>query len=219
VEAIVSKAVSTPSLFTLRLGTFALAESPESITVKERKMIAKRAQEMTPFLVMDVLERARAMEKEGIHVIHLEVGEPEFDTPQCVKEAACKALNEGHTHYIHSLGILELREAICKHYLKTYNVSVFPDQVVVTSGTLAMFLIFSVLLEKDDEVIISDPHYACYPNFIRFVQGVPVMVRVYEKDGFQYRPESIKTKSRTRLRPSSSTPLLIRPGISCLKIA
>ena len=135
------------------------------------------------------------MEREGIHVIHLEVGEPDFDTPQCVKEAACRALNEGYTHYTHSLGLLELREAICKHYLKTYAVSVSPDQVVVTSGTSpAMLLIFSALVEKGDPVIFSDPHYACYPNFVRFVQGVPVMVPVYEKDGFQYRPESIKRK-------------------------
>ena len=158
-------------------------------------MIAKRAKEITPFLVMDVLERARAMERGGIHVIHLEVGEPDFDTPQCVKEAACKALNEGHTHYTHSLGLLELREAICKHYLATYNVTVSPDQIVVTSGTSpAMLLIFSALVEKGDEVIFSDPHYACYPSFVKFVQGVPVMVPVHEKDGFQYRPESIKRK-------------------------
>jgi aspartate/methionine/tyrosine aminotransferase len=158
-------------------------------------MIAKRAKEITPFLVMDVLERARAIEREGIQVIHLEVGEPDFDTPQCVKEAACKALNEGHTHYTHSLGLLELREAICKHYLKTYAVSVSPDQVVVTSGTSpAMLLIFSALVEKGDEVIFSDPHYACYPSFVKFLQGVPVMVPVYEKDGFQYRPESIQRK-------------------------
>ena len=158
-------------------------------------MIAKRAKEITPFLVMDVLERARAMEREGIHVIHLEVGEPDFDTPQCVKEAACKALNEGHTHYTHSLGLLELREAICRHYLATYHVTVSPDQVVVTSGTSpAMLLIFSALVERGDEVIFSDPHYACYPSFVKFVQGVPVMVPVHEKDGFQYRPESIKRK-------------------------
>ncbi len=156
-------------------------------------MVAKRTEEMTPFLVMDVLERAHAMEHEGIDVIHLEVGEPDFDTPQCVKDAACKAIEEGHTHYTHSLGNLALREAICRHYLKTYNVSVWPDQIVITSGTSpAMFLIFSALLEKGDQVIISDPHYACYPNFIRFVQGIPVTVPVYEEDGFQYRPEAIK---------------------------
>lgn len=158
-------------------------------------MIAKRTEEITPFLVMDVLERARAMEREGIHVIHLEVGEPDFDVPQCIKEAANKAPEEGHTYYTHSLGTIELREALCRHYLNTYNVLVSPDQIVITSGTSpAMLLIFSALIDKGDEVIISDPHYACYPNFIRFVQGVPVMVQVYEEDGFQYIPEAIEAK-------------------------
>jgi len=164
-------------------------------------MIAKRAEEIKPFIVMDVLERAHVMEREGIDIIHLEVGEPDFDIPQCVKDAACKALEEGQTHYTHSLGNLKLREAICKYYLERYNVSVHPDQVVVTSGTSpAMLLIFSALLEKGDEVIISDPHYACYPNFIKFVQGVPVTVPVYEEDGFQYRPEVIEEKITPRTK-------------------
>jgi aspartate/methionine/tyrosine aminotransferase len=164
-------------------------------------MIAKRAQEIKPFIVMDVLDRARAMEHEGIHIIHLEVGEPDFDTPQCVKDAASQALEEGHTHYTHSLGVLRLREAIGEHYSERYNVSVHPDQVVITSGTSpAMFLIFSALLEEGDEVIISDPHYACYPNFIRFVQGTPVMVPVYEEDGFQYRPEAIGEKITSKTK-------------------
>jgi aspartate/methionine/tyrosine aminotransferase len=150
---------------------------------------------MTPFIVMDVLERAHEMERRGVHIVHLEVGEPDFDTPRCIKEAACKALDNGHTHYTHSLGMLELRDAICKHYFKTYQVSVDPDQIVISSGTSpAMFVMFSTLLEKGDQVIISDPHYACYPNFIKFVQGEPVFVPVFEEDGFQYRPEAIEQK-------------------------
>lgn len=150
---------------------------------------------MTPFIVMDVLERANEMERQGVHVIHLEVGEPDFDTPQCIKDAACKALDNGHTHYTHSLGMIELREAISEHYLKTYGVSVDPDQIVISSGTSpAMFVMFSALLEKGDQVIVSDPHYACYPNFIKFVQGEPVFIPVYEEDGFQYRPEAIEKK-------------------------
>ncbi|MGD8258734.1 MAG: pyridoxal phosphate-dependent aminotransferase [Desulfobacterales bacterium] len=158
-------------------------------------MSSKRTEEMTSFIVMDVLERANGMEREGVHVIHLEVGEPDFDTPVCVKEAACKALDDGHTHYTHSLGLFELREAICEYYYKAYSVSVDPDQVIVTSGSSpAIFLVFASLLDKEDQVIISDPHYACYPNFIKFVQGAPVTVPVYEEDGFQYRPESIQEK-------------------------
>ena len=164
-------------------------------------MISKRTAEMTSFIVMDVLERANEMERAGSHIIHLEVGEPDFDTPPCVKEAACRALEDGHTHYTHSLGMYELREAICEYYSATYRVSVDPDQVIVTSGSSpAIFLVFSALLEAGDEVIISDPHYACYPNFIRFVQGVPVAVPVYEEDGFQYRPELIKAQINSRTR-------------------
>ncbi|CAB1060293.1 Valine--pyruvate aminotransferase (EC [Olavius sp. associated proteobacterium Delta 1] len=156
---------------------------------------------MTSFIVMDVLERANEMERAGNHIIHLEVGEPDFDTPRCVKEAACRALENGHTHYTHSLGMFELREAICEYYFTTYNVSVEPNQVIVTSGSSpAIFLVFSALLEKCDEVIVSDPHYACYPNFIKFVQGIPVTVPVYEEDGFQYRPELIKEQINSKTR-------------------
>jgi aspartate/methionine/tyrosine aminotransferase len=158
-------------------------------------MVSIRTKEMTPFIVMEVLERAHEMERQGIHVIHLEVGEPDFDTPGCIKEAACKALDNGHTHYTHSLGMIGLREAICEHYYSTYRTTVDPDQIVVSSGTSpAMFVMFSALLEKGDQVIVSDPHYACYPNFIRFVQGEPVFVPVFEEDGFQYRPEAIEKK-------------------------
>ncbi|MGD8880715.1 MAG: pyridoxal phosphate-dependent aminotransferase [Desulfobacterales bacterium] len=158
-------------------------------------MISKRTEEMTSFIVMDVLERAQELEREGTRIIHLEVGEPDFDTPDCVKEAACKAIENGFTHYTHSLGIFELREAICEYYHKHYQVSVDPDQVIVTSGSSpAIFLVFAALLEGQDEVIISDPHYACYPNFIKFVDGKPVTIPVYEEDGFQYRPEVIRDK-------------------------
>ncbi|MDY6836105.1 MAG: pyridoxal phosphate-dependent aminotransferase [Chloroflexota bacterium] len=164
-------------------------------------MITKRAAEITPFLVMDILEKAHTMEQDGKEIIHLEVGEPDFDTPQCVKDAACRAFEHGHTHYTHSLGIIELRDAIARHYLRTYGVAVSPDRIIVTSGTSpAMFLLFSTLLEKGDEAIISDPHYACYPNFIGFVQGVPITVPVYEEDGFQYLPEAIEAKITPRTK-------------------
>jgi aspartate/methionine/tyrosine aminotransferase len=162
-------------------------------------MVSKRAHDMTSFIVMDVLERACELECQGRHIIHLEVGEPDFDTPACIKAAACKALADGHTHYTHSLGLLELREAICQYYAKTYHVAVDPDQVIVTSGSSpAIFMTFATLLEPGDEVILSDPHYACYPNFIKFVQGVPVRVPVFEEDGFQYTAEGIQAKMSPR---------------------
>jgi aspartate/methionine/tyrosine aminotransferase len=164
-------------------------------------MVSKRTQEMSSFIVMDVLERANEMERDGISIIHLEVGEPDFDAPACVKEAVCRALDEGHTHYTHSLGLYELREAIGGYYRKTYGVEVDPEQILVTSGSSpAILLIFSALLEPGDEVILSDPHYACYPNFIRFVQGEPVMVPVTEAAGFQFDPDQIRSKISGRTR-------------------
>ena len=120
-------------------------------------MIAKRARDINPFIVMEVLERAHQLESDGIEIIHLEVGEPDFDTPAPVNEALCKALAKGCTHYTHSLGIPRLREGICEYYLDKYGVKVDPDQIVVTSGTSpAMLLIFSALLERGDQVILSD---------------------------------------------------------------
>jgi len=164
-------------------------------------MTTTRLQDITSFIVMDVLEKANEMERNGTDIIHLEVGEPDFDTPSCVKAAACKALDDGHTHYTHSLGLLELREAICDYYFSTYKTTVNPEQIIISSGTSpAMFLLFSALLEKGDEVIISDPHYACYPNFIRFMEAKPVCVPVYEEDGFQYRPAAIEEKISSKTR-------------------
>ncbi len=164
-------------------------------------MTTSRVRRISSFIVMDVLEKAQAMERQGIDIVHLEVGEPDFDTPACVKEAMCRALDEGHTHYTHSLGLPALREAICADYHKRYKVEIQPENVIVFSGTSpAMMALFAVLLEPGDETIVSDPHYACYPNFIRFVDGVPVTVPIYEEDGFQYRPEAIAKKITPRTK-------------------
>jgi (5-formylfuran-3-yl)methyl phosphate transaminase len=156
---------------------------------------------MTSFIVMDVLEKACEMACRGIDIVHLEVGEPDFDTPACVTEAVTRALKDGFTHYTHSLGLRELREAISDYYLQTYNVTVHPDQIVVTSGSSpAILMTCAALLEADDEVVCSDPYYACYPNFIQFVQGRCVTVPVREEDGFQYRPEAIAARISDRTR-------------------
>ncbi|MGI5921097.1 MAG: pyridoxal phosphate-dependent aminotransferase [Syntrophomonadaceae bacterium] len=152
-----------------------------------------RSLQLSPFIVMEVLEKAQTMMAQGEDVIHLEVGEPDFTTPEPVKEAALRALQQGDTHYTHSLGKITLREEIAHYYWKKYNVEISPDQVIITSGTSpGMLLVFSALLEKGEEVVLPDPYYACYPNFIHYVDGQPVFVPVDEEDGFKYRPEVIK---------------------------
>jgi aspartate/methionine/tyrosine aminotransferase len=177
---------------------------------------------------MEVMEKAAEMERRGEHVIHLEVGEPDFDTPQCIKDAAIKAIGDGKTHYTHSLGLMELREAIAEYYRYRYKVTICPEQILVTSGTSpAMLLAFFALLESGDKVILSDPHYACYPNFITITDGIPHFIKVFEEDGFQYRPEAIakgiskKTKAILINSPSNPTGNLLEPErmkeISALK--
>jgi (5-formylfuran-3-yl)methyl phosphate transaminase len=164
-------------------------------------MISKRAQDISPFIVMDVLEKAQEFERMGERVIHLEVGEPDFDTPECIKEACLRAIREGKTHYTHSLGLVELREAIAEDYWKKYRVKVPPEQILVASGTSpVLLLLFSALLEPGDEVILSNPYYPCYPNIIQFADGSPVYVDVMEKEGFQYLPEMIEEKLNSRVK-------------------
>ena len=165
------------------------------------EMVSKKALDIPPFIVMDVLEKAQELERSGEHIIHLEVGEPDFDTPECISEAGYRAICDGKTHYTHSLGLIELREAIAEDYWRKYRVKVSPEQILVASGTSpAMLLLFSALLEPGEEIILSNPYYPCYPNIIRFVDGSPVFVEVLEEEGFQYLPEMIEEKLSPRVK-------------------
>lgn len=164
-------------------------------------MISNCAQQISPFIVMEVLERAQQMERLGEHIIHLEVGEPDFDTPAPIKAAAHAALQRGETHYTHSLGIQPLREAIARYYSQQYQIAVQPDQVIVTSGTSpGLLLALSVLLDPGDEVICANPSYACYKNFIAYLHAKINCVPVYEEDGFQYRPEEIQKRLNSKTK-------------------
>ena len=164
-------------------------------------MISAKAKNISPFIVMEVLERALLLEKQGNHIIHLEVGEPDFDVPSCVLQATDQAMKQGRTHYTHSLGDPELRQEICQQYLHNYGVTVNPEQILVTSGTSpAILLALSALCDPDDEVILSDPGYACYPNFITIAGAKMVKVPVYEADGFQYKPENISSAITNRTK-------------------
>ncbi|MBB3187654.1 pyridoxal phosphate-dependent aminotransferase [Microbacter margulisiae] len=159
------------------------------------------AEKMTPFIVMEVLERASELEKQGISVIHLEVGEPDFDVPPCVATAATLAQQQGKTHYTHSLGAPDLREAICRFYQKEYGVSVTPDRVLVTSGSSpAILMILMALCNAGDEVIMTNPGYACYRNFVLACRAVPVDVEVRAETGFQYEMDLLRKTITPRTR-------------------
>jgi aspartate/methionine/tyrosine aminotransferase len=156
---------------------------------------------MMPFLAMEIMEKAQELEARGRHIIHLEIGEPDFETPACVREACIRALRDRRSQYTHSLGLLELREEICREYEERYKVRITPNRILVTSGTSpAMLLAFSVLCHPGEEVILSDPHYPCYPNFVRYVGGRVRTVPVYEREGFQYSLEAVREALGKRTR-------------------
>lgn len=180
--------------------------------------VARRVRDIEPFLAVEVAERAGMLERSGVDVVHLEYGEPDFEAPPVVRDALEKALKDGRARYTHSLGLLELREAIAEHYARVYGVAVAPDQVLVTPGTSpAMLLLFGHLLDPGDEVVLSNPYYACYPNFIRYADGVPVEVGVTEADRFQYHPEairerlSLRTKAIVMNSPANPTGSVLAP--------
>ncbi|OGK89504.1 MAG: aspartate aminotransferase [Candidatus Rokubacteria bacterium RBG_16_73_20] len=146
-------------------------------------------------------EQAQALERAGADVVHFEFGEPDFEAPAVVREALTRAVRDGRTRYTHSLGILPLREAIAEHYARAYGVDVSPDRILVTAGTSpAMLLLFGHLLDPGDEVVLTDPYYACYPNFIRYAEGRPVYVDLTEEDGFQVRPEAVRERTGPRTK-------------------
>jgi aspartate/methionine/tyrosine aminotransferase len=176
---------------------------------KTGSAVSRRAREITPFLVMDILERAKELECAGEQVIHLEIGEPDYDTPAVVKDAAYRAMAAGETQYTHSQGLIELREALCRHYWEKYRVRVTPEQFIVTSGTSpAMILIFGALLDPGDEMLLPNLHYACYPNILKLVDAVPRYAPVKEEDGFQLNPAELGPY----LTPRTKAVLVNSPG-------
>ncbi len=169
---------------------------------------------------MDVLERAKEIEASGESVIHFEVGEPDFPTPDVISEEAIRSINEGDTKYTHSLGMPELREAISQNYESLYGVKIPPKRVIVTMGSSpALYLSIISLIEPGEEVIITDPHYACYPQIIKIAGGVPKTFRIYEQEGFQIdigrlkKAISPKTKAILINSPANPTGVVLRPDV------
>jgi aspartate/methionine/tyrosine aminotransferase len=170
---------------------------PDSVTQR----ISRRASAVEPFLAMEVAERAFQMQREGVDVIHLEIGEPDFPPPPAAVAALGEALRAGKTRYTDSRGLADLREAIAREHSRRSGVDVDPGRVIVTSGTSpAMLLVFSLLLEPGDEVILGTPHYPCYPNFIRFCGGTPVLVPTDPERGYPLAVADVRAARTPRTR-------------------
>jgi aspartate/methionine/tyrosine aminotransferase len=141
--------------------------------------LAARVADIEPFHVMEVQTAARLLEAAGRSIVHMEIGEPDFPTPQPVLDAAQRAIAGGHIHYTSALGIPELRDAIARHYHDHYGVDVAPERIVVTSGSsAALLLVMALCVGRDERILLADPGYPCNRTFIRLVEGVPVGVPV-----------------------------------------
>ncbi len=164
-------------------------------------MIPKHIRKIKSFLAMEILEALQKKKAQGESVISFSLGEPDVSPPEGVRQACIAALEEDFTKYTHSQGLPELREEIAKNYWRKYKVKVEPDQIIVTGGSSPAFLLaFSVLIAPGDEILLSNPHYPCYPAFVEYLKGKPGYVKTREEDGFQYCPDMIRKKMSSRTK-------------------
>ena len=163
--------------------------------------LAKAMSRLGTETAFEVLAKARALEAQGREIIHLEIGEPDFDTPSNIIEAAGTALMEGQTHYCPSAGIPELRQAIAEHIAETRGVDVVPEQVVVTpGGKPVMFFAILALVEEGDEVLYPNPGFPIYESMIKFVGAKPVPLVLEEDRGFRFDVSQLRKKVSPRTK-------------------
>jgi len=164
--------------------------------------VAERMGRLGTESAFEVLARAKALERQGKKIVHLEIGEPDFDTPAHIKEAAKRALDANATHYGPSAGLPELREAIAEHIEKTRGVPVEPDEVVVTPGAKPiMYFVIIALTNPGDEVVYPNPGFPIYESVINFVGGRPVPIPLLEETsfGFDLRELERRVSKKTKL--------------------
>lgn len=156
-------------------------------------VFAKRMNNLGTETSFEVLARAKSLEKQGKDIIHLEIGEPDFDTPQNIKQAAIKALRNGYTHYSPAGGIPEFKETIADYVSKSRNIPVDAQEVVVTPGAKpVMFFSILALVDQGDEVIILNPGYPIYDSVIKFVGAKPVSIPLKGENNFRFDTEQVK---------------------------
>lgn len=178
--------------------------------------ISKRAARIPPFYVMELLEKARMMERQGHRIIHMEVGEPGFETPGPIKAAAIEALGEGKTFYTHSLGIPELRQAIADNYAASCHIDIPMDRIIITNGSSGAFtLLFTALLEPGRTLALSDPGYPCYRNIASLTDCAIESIHVSADENYEILPgrfDTIKPPDVLIIaNPSNPTGAVYRP--------
>ena len=173
--------------------------------------LTKRAQSISPSPTLAITAKAKAMQAEGIDIIGFGAGEPDFDTPEHIKQAAVKALSEGFTKYTPTAGIPQLKKAICDRFKTDSGLEYDPSQVIVSCGAKhSIYNIVQVLCEAGDEAIIPSPYWVSYPEMVRVAEATPVFIDTAEKDNFKITPASlsraITRKTRLLILNSPSNP-------------
>jgi aspartate aminotransferase len=164
--------------------------------------LAGRMERLGTETAFSVLAKAKALEAQGREIIHLEIGEPDFDTPSHIVEAGCRALRDGHTHYTPTAGIPELREAIATDVALSRGIEVDPAQVVVTpGGKPIMFFTILALVEEDDEVLVPNPSFPIYESMVNFVGGRPIFVQLRQENEFRFDLDELRAglSERTKM--------------------
>ena len=174
-----------------------------------KEMIAKRMSRIGTETAFEVLAKAKALEREGKEIVHLQIGEPDFDTPENIKEAGIKAIKENKTHYGPSAGLLEARDCFARYIAKTRNIPVTPEEVVVTPGGKPI-LFFSILacIDEGDEVLYPNPAYPIYESMINFVGAKAVPIPIKEEKGFVFDIKDLEE----RITPKTKMIILNSPA-------
>lgn len=174
--------------------------------------LSERVSTLTPSSTLAITAKAKELKAQGFDVVGLGAGEPDFNTPEHIIEAAIKSMHEGQTKYTPAEGILPLREAICQKLLEDNQLKYTPKQIIVCSGAKhALYNIFQVIINPGDEVIIPTPYWVSYPEQVKLAGGHPVYVEGKEENGFKVTPEQIqqavtsKTKAIIINSPSNPT--------------
>ncbi len=163
--------------------------------------LSKRVKNLKPSITLEITAKANAMKKQGIDVIGFGAGEPDFDTPENIKEAAIKAIREGKTKYTPAAGIPELREAVAKMFTKDYGVEFSTEEVIIScGGKHSLYNIFQVILNNGDEVIIPAPYWVSYPSMVELAGGKPVILPSSIMENFQIDLKQLKNAINSKTK-------------------
>jgi aspartate aminotransferase len=182
--------------------------------LKKRReiVLSERIKKIKPSATLGITSLAKAMKNQGIDIIGFGAGEPDFDTPSYIKQAAIKAIHEGKTKYTPSIGTVEIREAICGKLLRTNNIEYSPDNIIVSNGAKhALYNIFQALCDKGDEVIVIAPYWVSYVEMIALAEAKPVVIQTTAEQGFKVTADRLasyitnKTKAVVLNSPSNPT--------------